>query len=216
MLPLIFGDEQRGPLKLLCLGAHPDDIEIGCGGTIIRLAETRKFLVRWVVFSGDGARESEARSSAADVLGSVRQAQIDVLRFRDGYFPFEGDAIKDFFEILKREFDPSLIFTHWTGDAHQDHRLIAELTHQTYRNHLVLEYEIPKYEGDLGNPGVFVQLTEAQIHRKIALLRRHFQSQHGRGWFKDETFLAVARLRGISCKAKSGLAEAFYVRKLLL
>jgi LmbE family N-acetylglucosaminyl deacetylase len=216
MLPLIFPPD-RGPLKLLCLGAHADDLEIGCGGTITRMAaEAEELTVRWVVFSAAGGREAEARSSAAELLQDAKDSQIDVLAFRDGYFPFQGAEIKDFFETLKRAFDPSLILTHWTGDAHQDHRLLAELTHQTYRNHLVLEYEIPKYEGDLGNPNFFVQLSQEQVRRKLALLRRHFVSQHGRGWFTDETFLAMARLRGIGCRAGTGLAEAFYAKKLLV
>jgi len=217
MLPILLPEHRDGPLKLLCLGAHADDLEIGCSGTILRLAsEIRDLSVRWVVLSAGGARESEARGSAADLLQAVGQSRVDVLAFRDGYFPFEGAAIKDFFETLKREFEPSLVLTHWTDDAHQDHRLVAELTHNTYRNHLVLEYEIPKYDGDLGNPNFFVQLTEEQMRGKLDRLRRHFPSQHGRSWFTDETFIALARLRGVGCRAASGLAEGFYAKKLLL
>jgi LmbE family N-acetylglucosaminyl deacetylase len=208
--------EPRGPLKLLCLGAHADDIEIGCGGTVLRLvAEAPELVVRWIVFSGAGPREVEARNSAAVFLEDASEKQVEVLGFRDGYFPYQGADIKDRFEVLKRDFDPSLVLTHWQGDAHQDHRLLAELTHNTFRDHLVLEYEIPKYDGDLGNPGCFVPLTQAQVGRKVETITRHFASQRGRNWFSEETFVAIARLRGIGCNAPEGLAEAFYARKIV-
>lgn len=217
MLHLLFPLESERPLKLLCLGAHADDIEIGCGGTILRLAmEVPELAVRWIVFSADGVRAAEARKSAASFLEDVKDTRIDMLNFRDGYFPFEGAKIKDAFEALKRDFAPSLILTHWLGDAHQDHRLVAELTHNTFRDHLVLEYEIPKYDADLGNPNFFVPLTRDDAQRKVAKIREHFPSQHGRGWFTDETFLAMARLRGIGCKAPNGLAEAFYAQKIVV
>jgi LmbE family N-acetylglucosaminyl deacetylase len=204
------------PPKLLCLGAHADDIEIGCGGTILRLiAEAPALSIRWIVFSGDGTRAAEAQSSAAHFLQGVNESRIELLKFRDGYFPSQSADIKDFFEALKREFEPSVILTHWQGDAHQDHRLVAELTHNTFRNHLLLSYEIPKYDADLGNPNFFVPLTRAQLDRKTAALRAYFPSQHGRGWFTDETFLAMARLRGIGCNAPEGLAEAFYSTKIV-
>ena len=216
MLSLVLSPERLGPLKLLCLGAHADDIEIGCGGTILRLAaEVQDLIVRWIVFSGVGPREAEARNSAATFLENVTEKQIEVLRFRDGYFPFQGADIKDCFEAVKRDFDPSQILTHWQGDAHQDHRLVAELTHNTFRDHFVLEYEIPKYDGDLGNPAVYVPLTQAQLQRKLETIGRHFPSQRGRSWFSEETFRAMARLRGIGCNAPEGLAEAFYVRKIV-
>ena len=216
MLSLALPSAGHEPLKLLCLGAHADDIEIGCGGAILRLvAEMPDLVVRWIVFSGAGPREAEARDSAAAFLESVVEKQIQVLEFRDGYFPFQGADIKDCFEAVKHEFDPSLILTHWQGDAHQDHRLLAELTHNTFRDHLVLEYEIPKYDGDLGNPAFFVPLTEAHLRRKVEAIRRHFPSQHGRSWLSDETFFAMARLRGIGCNAPDGLAEAFYARKIV-
>jgi LmbE family N-acetylglucosaminyl deacetylase len=216
MLRVVLPPERQRPLKLLCLGAHADDIEIGCGGTVLRLAaEVPDLVARWIVFSGAGPRETEARSSAAAFLKNVSEKQVEVLGFRDGYFPFQGADVKDCFEAFKRDFDPSLILTHWQGDAHQDHRLVAELTHNTFRDHLVLEYEIPKYDGDLGNPAFFVPLTRAQLRRKIETIGRQFPSQHGRSWFSEETFLAIAKLRGICCNAPEGLAEAFYVRKVV-
>jgi len=217
VLRLVLPELADRQLNLLCLGAHADDIEIGCGGTILRLAaEHPQLAVRWIVFSGEGVREKEARSSAEAFLRGVGSSEVEVLHFRDGYFPYQGADIKDCFEALKPDFAPSLIFTHWRHDAHQDHRLIAELTHNTFRDHLVLEYEVPKYEGDFGNPNFFVPLARAQIDRKTALLREHFASQHGRDWFTDETFRAIARLRGIGCRAPEGLAEGFYVSKIVL
>lgn len=214
MIPLLLGLEK--PLRLLCLGAHADDIEIGCGGTILRLAaEVPGLSVRWVVFSGEATRAEEARNGAVAFLQGAQDMQVDVLAFRDGYFPFQGAEIKDWFEALKRDPEPSLILTHWRGDAHQDHRLIGELTHETFRNHLVLEYEIPKYDGDLGNPNFFVRLTEEQLRRKIERIKAHFPSQRERSWFTDDTFRALARLRGIGCRAPEGFAEAFHVGKIV-
>jgi LmbE family N-acetylglucosaminyl deacetylase len=216
LLSLELSSARRGPLNLLCLGAHADDIEIGCGGTVLRLAnEMPDLVVRWIVYSGAGPRGAEARDSAAAFLENVSEKQIEVLSFRDGYFPFQGADIKNYFEALKRDFNPSLVLTHSRGDAHQDHRLVAELTHNTFRDHLVLEYEIPKYDGDLGNPCLFVPLTEAQMRRKVDHITRYFLSQHARSWFSEETFIALARLRGIGCNAPEGLAEAFYARKIV-
>jgi len=216
LLRLTLSPDKDRPLRLLCLGAHADDIEIGSGGTILRLLDERPdTIVRWVVFSGDGQRAIEARTAAAAFLGE-NSAGVDVLSFRDGYFPFQGAAIKDFFETLKRDFEPSLILTHRKDDAHQDHRLVSDLTYQTFRNHLILEYEIPKYESDLANPNVFVPLTRTQLARKIDTVTRCFASQHARTWFTEETFMGLARLRGISCRAPDGLAEAFHVQKIVL
>ena len=216
MLCLTIPPNRRESFRLLCLGAHSDDIEIGCGGTILRIAaEIPGLDVRWIVFSGDQRRGNEARNSAAAILEHVPQKQIEVLGFRDGFFPSQSAAIKDYFENVKRDLDPSLILTHWQNDAHQDHRLLAELTFNTFRNHLVLEYEIPKYDGDLGNPNFFVPLTRAQLQQKIDTISHHFVSQRERSWFDDETFVAMARLRGIGCKAPEGVAEAFYVRKIV-
>jgi LmbE family N-acetylglucosaminyl deacetylase len=217
VLRLLLPHENRGPLKLLCLGAHSDDIEIGCGGTILRLvAEVPNLVVRWIVFSGSDIRAAEARSSAAAFLDGVAEKRIEVMEFRDGYFPFQGTEIKDCFEGIKRDFNPGLVLTHAQADAHQDHRLLAQLTHNTFRDHLVLEYEIPKYDSDFGNPGLFVPLSREQTRRKIEIIGQCFPSQHGHGWFTDETFLAAARLRGIGCNASEGLAEAFYARKIVV
>ncbi len=217
MLPLILSPERRGPLKLLCLGAHSDDIEIGCGGTVLRLiAEIPHLAVRWIVFSAAGIREAEARNSATAFLQGVADKRVDVCAFRDGYFPYQGAEIKDYFETIKGDFDPTLILTHWLDDAHQDHRLIAQLTQNTFRDHLVLQYEIPKYDGDLGNPVLFLPLTRDQVYRKMETIGRHFPSQTKRQWFCDETFLAIARLRGIGCNAPEGVAEAFYTSKIVV
>jgi LmbE family N-acetylglucosaminyl deacetylase len=217
LLHLALPPDRERPLKLLCLGAHPDDIEIGCGGTVLRLAaEVPDLVVRWIVFSSDDQREAEARNSAAGFLSGIADNRVDVLRFRDGYFPFHGADIKDRFEALKRDFEPSLIMTHRRDDAHQDHRVVGELTHSTFRNHLILEYEIPKYDGDLANPSFFVQLTRMQIDRKIEAICRHFPSQQRRAWFTDDTFRAMARLRGIGCNAPEGLAEGFYASRIVI
>jgi LmbE family N-acetylglucosaminyl deacetylase len=216
MLHLAFPPNLPRPFRLLCLGAHADDIEIGCGGTVLRLvAEIPDLSVCWIVFSGHDARETEARRCADAFLSGCKDRHVEVLQFRDGYFPFEGAAIKDRFEALKREFEPALVLTHWRNDAHQDHRLIAELTGNTFRDHLVLAYEIPKYDNDLGNPNFFVPLTGPQMEQKTRLLASGFPSQSGRGWFTSDTFMAMARLRGVGCKAPDGLAEGFYAEKIV-
>ena len=168
------------------------------------------------MFSGSGERIVEARDSAAAFLKDAKTSQVEVLGFKDGYFPFQGAEIKDVFEALKRDFDPSMVLTHRKDDAHQDHRMLAELTHNTFRNHIILEYEIPKYDGDLGNPNFFVPLTKVSLRRKIDLILGHFRTQHGRAWFTEETFGGMARLRGIGCNAPEGFAEAFYARKIVL
>jgi LmbE family N-acetylglucosaminyl deacetylase len=216
MLKLQLG-ASAGKLRLLCLGAHPDDIEIGCGGTILHLiAQVPEIEIRWVVFTGDEQRAAEARASAADFTYGAGTSEIIQHRFRDGYLPYEGALVKDAFEALKPGYEPDLVLTHAIGDAHQDHRLIAELTHNTFRNHLILEYEIPKHDGDLGNPTVFVPLSEAEARRKTAALQRHYVSQQRREWFAEETFLALMRLRGAFAPTPSGLAEGFYCRKAIL
>jgi LmbE family N-acetylglucosaminyl deacetylase len=203
------------PRRVLCLGAHADDIEIGCGGTILRLTSERRDLeVRWVVFSATPERAAEARSSAAEFLGGVK-ATVAIGEHRDGYLPWQGAAIKEEFEALKREFVPDLIFTHYRDDRHQDHRLVSELTWNTWRNHLILEYEIPKFDGDFGTPNFFSALPAAALERKIALLFRHFASQAGKQWFAAELFRGVSRIRGMECVAPDSYAEAFYCRKAI-
>jgi LmbE family N-acetylglucosaminyl deacetylase len=205
------------PLRLLCLGAHCDDIEIGCGGTVLRLlAERPGSTVTWVVFSANPEREREGRASAAAFLAGAGDSDVRIERFRDGYLPSQAGEVKDFFESIKRDLRPDLILTHHRQDRHQDHRLIAELTWNTYRDHLIAEYEIAKYEGDLGRPSLFVPLSPETVRTKIDILLRSFPSQAGRRWFRAENFEALLRLRGIECNASDGLAEAFHVDKLVV
>ena len=205
------------PLAILCLGAHCDDLEIGAGGAILRLlAERPGSSVHWVVFASNPERAAEARASAAEFLSGAARSQVQINAFRESFFPWVGASIKEHFEQIKVAVNPDLVFTHRTADLHQDHRTIAELTWNTFRDHLIAEYEIPKYEGDLGQPNLFVPLTRAAAERKVALILRHFRSQAGRRWFRAETFEALMRLRGVECNAAEGLAEAFHVRKLVL
>ena len=211
-LPLALGAAPR----ILCLGAHSDDIEIGCGGTMLRLLrEYPAACVQWVVFACAGERSREAMASANSFLQGAKDKKIVVKDFRDGFLPYLGTQVKEFFETLK-SFKPELIFTHYRRDLHQDHRLLCELTWNTFRNHLVLEYEIPKYDGDLGQPNFFVELDEETCRRKSEYLLEHFPTQRDRHWFSDETFRAILRLRGVECRADTSYAEAFYCRKLVL
>lgn len=207
----------RTPLNILCLGAHADDIEIGAGGTVLSLlAQHPGSRVRWVVFSASPVRAAEAETSARACLAEAAQVRVDVHDVRDGFFPAAFAELKEMFEALKRETQPDLILTHTREDHHQDHRQLAELTWNTFRDHLVLGYEIPKYDPDLGNPNVFVPLTQAVAERKVAALLEHFATQRQRRWFDRETFLALMRLRGMQAAAPSGLAEGFYGPKLWL
>jgi LmbE family N-acetylglucosaminyl deacetylase len=211
------GSAAGAPLTLLCLGAHCDDIEIGCGGTLLRLLQDHPgSTVHWVALASTPEREGEARAAAGELLEGAGRAEVTIKAFRDGYFPAEGVAIKDFFEQTKRAVRPDVILTHHRHDRHQDHRFVAELTWNTFRDHLIAEYEIPKYEGDLGTPNVYVPLTAAAARRKIDVILRSFKSQASRAWFRAETFEAVMRLRGIECNAPEGLAEGFHVAKLVL
>jgi LmbE family N-acetylglucosaminyl deacetylase len=204
-------------LRVLCLGAHSDDIEIGCGGTVLTLLrQCSKVSVRWVVFSTDERRAGEATVSADAFLTGANEREIILKRYRDGFFPYVGANIKDDFESLKRNFVPDLIFTHWREDRHQDHRLVSDLTWNTFRDHLVLEYEIPKYDGDLGQPNFFVPLEAAITDRKIELLLNSFESQRSKQWFDEETFKAILRIRGIEANSPTRLAEAFHCRKASL
>lgn len=206
-----------GPLRLLCLGAHCDDIEIGCGGTILKLtAAGREVEVHWVVFSSDEQRKQEALKSGRAFLGNVAATKVVVHVFRDGFLPYLAAQIKERFEQLKTEFSPDLILTHYRHDLHQDHRMVSELTWNTFRNHLILEYEIPKYDGDFGSPNVFVPLDESICRRKIDIILDAFQSQSEKRWFSRELFTAVLRLRGMEANACTGYAEGFYCRKAVL
>jgi LmbE family N-acetylglucosaminyl deacetylase len=201
-------------LKVLCLGAHSDDIEIGCGGTILQLLRTqRNVFIWWIVFSATGKRGVEALQSANLFLQDAAGKEIVTKEFRDGFFPYMGEAIKDYCEELKHAICPDLIFTHFRKDLHQDHRLISELTWNTFRDHYILEYEILKYDGDLGSPNLFVHLDRAIAEQKIKHIRGCFKSQASRSWFSEETFSALLRLRGVETNATDGYAEAFYARK---
>jgi LmbE family N-acetylglucosaminyl deacetylase len=217
MIQLSLDSGVSEPLHILCLGSHSDDIEIGCGGTILRLADQYPGCAfHWVVFSAIGEREAEARRAAELFVGPTSLRGPVLKSFPDGFMPFVGGEVKAVFEELKRAVSPDLIFTHNRKDAHQDHRLLAELTWNTFRNHLILEYEIPKYDGDLGQPSVFVQLPEEVCQKKIGYLMDAFQSQHAKRWFQPETFFSLMRLRGMECNSPSGYAEAFYCRKIVL
>jgi LmbE family N-acetylglucosaminyl deacetylase len=210
-------DRPAGPLRVLAIGSHADDIELGCGGTLLALAGGGAELeVTWVVLGADGARADEARSSAGAFLTDAAAATIVVEAFRDGFFPYVGGSVKERFEALKAEVSPDVIFTHTGGDLHQDHRLVAELTWNTFRDHLILEYEIPKYDADLGQPNVYFPLPEAVVDRKISLLLEHFPSQRSRHWFTDDLFRALMRLRGMEGNSPTRYAEAFRCRKLVL
>ena len=204
-------------LSVLCLGAHSDDIEIGAGATLLSLiARGVHVEVQWCVLSGADEREREARASAADFLRGAAKSQIEVMPFRDGFFPEQGEAIKSWFEALKARANPDVIFTHFRDDAHQDHRHVCRLTWNTFRAHHILEYEIPKWDGDLSRPNLYVPVTEAAIKRKVELLMAHFGSQRSKQWFDDETFLGLARLRGMECRAPERYAEAFHAHKIIL
>ena len=206
-----------GPLRLLCLGAHCDDIEIGCGGTILKLvAAGRKLEAHWVVFSSDERRKQEALRSAESFLCENVTKKVIIHQFRDGFFPYLGYELKDSFEQLKADISPDLILTHYRHDLHQDHRLVSELTWNTFRDHLILEYEVPKYDGDFGSPNLFVSLDESTCHRKIDAILDAYQSQREKHWFSRDLFSAILRLRGMEANACSGYAEGFYCRKAVL
>jgi LmbE family N-acetylglucosaminyl deacetylase len=215
MMPLKL-NSGAGPLRILCLGAHSDDIEIGCGGTILRLAEEHPSCeFHWIVFSAEGVRGAEAVCAANLFAGSHLRAPL-LKELRDGFMPWSGGEVKDIFEKELKHLSPDLILTHNGSDAHQDHRLISQLTWNTFRDHLILEYEIPKYDGDLGRPGAFVPLSRQHCEAKVKHLMEAFPSQRTKRWFEPETFTSLMRLRGMECASPSGYAEAFYCRKLVL
>jgi LmbE family N-acetylglucosaminyl deacetylase len=215
--PVEFGAVARGrSLRILCVGAHCDDIDIGCGGAMLDLLQRYDADVTWVVLGSNPVRERELKASAALFLHGARKANVVAHAFRDGFFPAQYAAIKETFESLKQLPTPDLIFSHHGADLHQDHRLVAELTWNTFRNHLILEYEIPKYDGGLTTPSVYVSLSPAQVERKIKILARCYRTQRQKSWFTADTFRGLMRLRGIESGGATGWAEGFHVRKLLL
>jgi len=203
--------------RILCLGAHADDIEIGCGGTILRIIEDiPEAQFCWIVFSGNKKRAEEAHQSADLFLRNTASKSITVKDFRESYFPFVGAEIKDFFEKLSENFSPDIIFTHCRNDAHQDHRLLSDLTWNKFRDHFILEYEIPKYDGDLGNPNTYICLDEKFVQSKIKYICGVYKSQSGKRWFTDDTFRSILRIRGVESNSPSNYAEAFYCRKMVI
>lgn len=213
MRSLNLSTDKLSNLRMLCLGAHSDDIEIGCGGTILRLLqEFPNSSIDWIIFSAIGTRADEARRGACLFAGDAVRGLV-LKEFRDGFLPFAGAEVKDVFEALK-SVSPDLIFCPSRNDAHQDHRFLGELTWNTFRDHLIFEYEIPKYDGDLGQPSIFVPLDSDVYQKKVQYLMDVFQSQRSRHWFSEDTFLSLMHLRGMECNAPSGYAEAFYCRKL--
>jgi len=217
MLSMRLPFDKDSSLNILCLGAHADDIEIGCGGTILHLARAYpKCNFNWVVFSAEGARGTEARHAASLFAGMNMRSGPLLNNFKDGFMPFDGALVKAAFENLKAAISPDLILTHYLHDAHQDHRLVAELTWNTFRDHMILEYEIPKYDGDVGQPTFFVPLALELCELKVEHLLNAFKSQQAKRWFCREVFFSVMRLRGVECNAPSGYAEAFYCRKVAI
>jgi LmbE family N-acetylglucosaminyl deacetylase len=213
MIPLLLSHAR----EILCLGSHCDDIEIGCGGTILQLLEARPDIgVHWVVFASNDVRKREAQQSAERFLEKARSKRVVIRDFRESFFPYQGMQIKELFEELKGQGKPDLIFTHYRADLHQDHRVIAEFTWNTFRDHLILEYEIPKYDGDLGAPNVFMPLGEAACQRKVDIVLDCFASQKHRQWFSRDTFYSLLRIRGIEANSPTRYAEAFYGKKLCL
>ena len=216
MLRLRLFDGDRPVRRVLALGAHADDIEIGCGATLLLLQRLARIEVAWVVFAADGVRDQEARASAEAFLTSAESISIETHRFRDGYFPHAGAELKDAFEALRARIDADVILTHTRHDLHQDHRFLCELTWNTWRDHLILEYEVPKYDGDFGAPNVFMPVPEEVAREKAGLIASSFASQRDKHWFDEQLFLGLMRLRGMEARAPSGYAEAFTCRKLSL
>ena len=217
MLPLTLPPPRGAGYELLCLGAHSDDLEIGCGGTLLRLLrEVPIERVTWVVLSGDASRASETRRAARRILGNRAETKIVLREFRESYFPYTAVPIKEFFDELRRDVDPDLVFTHYRHDRHQDHRLVSELTYNTFRDHFVLEYEIIKLDGDIGNPNFYVGIDTATVRRKMRVLTECFSSQRDKRWFSEDVFRGLLRLRGVEAGAASGYAEAFYARKVVM
>jgi LmbE family N-acetylglucosaminyl deacetylase len=211
-LDLAVGDR---PLRVICLGAHADDLEIGCGGTLLDLLRSRPVEITWAVASAAGERASEARRSATALLRGARQHTLHLGTLPDGGFPSHWTEVKRFVTALRDAAPPpDVVFTHRLEDRHQDHRLLGEIAWQTWRDAVLLEMEIPKWEGDLAPPNVFVPVSVAAARRKVAHLLRHFGSQHGHDWFREQTFMGLMQLRAVEARAASGYAEAFHARKL--
>lgn len=215
MLRLVLGHGVGSRYTVLCLGAHCDDIEIGCGGTLLRLIAQGGVSCHWVVASSNLEREAECRKSAERFLEGAASSEVITWQFRDGYLPYQGAEVKDAFERLKHEIAPDIIFTHHRNDLHQDHRLVNSLTWNTFRDHMILEYEIPKYDGDLGVPNLYVPIAEAQAQRKTELLMECYRSQHSHRWFTPETFQSLLRIRGVEIGSGTGYAEGFHARKIM-
>jgi LmbE family N-acetylglucosaminyl deacetylase len=217
MQSLTFDKTADRPLTILCLGAHSDDIEIGCGGTMLWLLNTLKHMtVHWVVCCSNDVRHKEASASAERFLHHAEHKNIVIRDFRDGFLPYDGKDVKLFFEQLKTTVSPDMIFTHYRHDLHQDHRLVNELTWNTFRNHLIFEYEIPKYDGDIGIPNSFVHLDAALCEEKSTILIETFASQRDKAWFSKDTFFSLLRLRGLESNSPTKYAEGFYCRKIIL
>ena len=217
MLKFKLAKEKSQPLKIMCLGAHSDDIEIGCGGTILTLLKEYKDTeVFWVVFSANEIRKHEATNSAKKFTSQANKVKIIVKNFQDGFFPYTGGEIKEYFEELKPKFSPDLIFTHYGNDLHQDHRNISELTWNTYRDNIILEYEVLKYDGDLGNPNIYYNLNRKIVRQKLQYIKKFYLSQRDNHWFNDPVFKSIMRLRGVESNSKSTYAEAFYSRKFVI
>jgi LmbE family N-acetylglucosaminyl deacetylase len=215
MLPLKFSGRQSG-IRLLLIGAHCDDIEIGCGATIMRLKEEYKIeAIKWVVFTSNAVRANEARHCAGVFLDGVKSAEVNIYEMRDGHLPFDGVEVKSRFEELK-SFNPDAVFTHARHDRHQDHKLLAEMTWNTFRDHLILEYEIPKYEGDLGHPNLFVTIPVNIAERKAEAIVEGYPSQSSKQWFDRDTFISLMRIRGLECASPTRYAEGFYVSKAVV
>jgi LmbE family N-acetylglucosaminyl deacetylase len=216
MLPLGLKTAGTGPLRVLALGAHSDDVEIGCGATLLQLLRNDDVDVHWVVLGAHGERAEEAYRSADAFLEGAAARTVAVEGFRDAFLPYLGPEVKDYFEDLKQTATPDLVLTHQRNDLHQDHRLVCELTWNTFRDHLIVEYEVPKYDGDLGAPNLFMHVDEESARRKVELLLTLFGSQRDRRWFTEDLFMAMMRLRGMESNSPSRLAEAFYARKLVV
>jgi LmbE family N-acetylglucosaminyl deacetylase len=217
ILPLVPRSAGNGGYEIFCVGAHSDDIEIGCGGTLLRLLREWPIeRVTWVVLSGNPGRAAEARRAARRVVGRLTRVRLIQAEFRESYFPYTAVPIKELFDDLGRETSPDLVLTHYRDDRHQDHRLVSELTYNTFRDHLILEYEIAKLDGDIGNPNLYVPLDAATVRRKTDVLLSSFTSQREKRWFSADVFQGLMRIRGMEAGASSGYAEAFYARKLVL